>query len=278
MTELLTETSVFSLRNKVAVVTGSLGLLGKQHCYALAEAGAHVVVTDLDQKGCSDLAGELTDEYHGLSLSAECEITDRSSIARLKDFAVEEFGRIDVLVNNAAINDMVEGHQESDGPVKLEDFPLEAWNRSMEVNVTGTFLCCQILGTAMREQGYGSIINIASTYGVVAPDQSLYMNPDGSQAFYKSPAYPTTKGAVLALTRYLAAYWGKAGVRVNALSPGGVKNGQSNFFIEKYSTRTPLGRMAYPNDYKGAIVFLASDASKYMTGANLVVDGGWTIW
>jgi NAD(P)-dependent dehydrogenase (short-subunit alcohol dehydrogenase family) len=262
----------FDLDGKVCVVTGALGLIGRDFCRALAEAGGSVVVTDLDHGACVDRAAQLGAFGHG------ADITKAESLIALRDAVLKQFGRIDVLVNNAAINDKFESPTAAARESMMEHYPLELWQRSLEANVTGTFLACQVLGGVMAERRAGSIVNIASTYGVVAPDQKLYTRPDGTQPFYKSPAYPTTKAAVLGFTRYLAAYWGPAGVRVNALSPGGVEAGQDAYFVANYNARTPLGRMASPKDYAGAIVFLASDASSYMTGANLVVDGGWTAW
>jgi NAD(P)-dependent dehydrogenase (short-subunit alcohol dehydrogenase family) len=265
---------LFSLENKVAIVTGALGLLGKNHCNALSEAGAKIVVTDLNEEKCREFSKTLIPG----SLGIGADITDPGSVKRLRDKILETFNQIDILVNNAAINDMFENPAAAAELSMFENYPLSLWQKSIDVNLTGTFLCSQIIGTEMAKRGIGSIINIASIYSISAPDQSIYKKEDGTQTFYKSAAYPVTKGAIISFTKFLAAYWGNKGVRVNSLSPGGVENNQEEYFIKNYSLRTPLGKMAQPDDYKGAIIFLASDASSYMTGANLVVDGGWTIW
>ena len=267
-------TELFSLKEKVAVVTGALGLIGKNHCHALADAGANVVVCDLNESECAKFASTLS----ALSLGISVDITNKKSVKDLKSKVISNYGKIDILVNNAALNDKFEDPLAALEESKFENYPVEMFRKSLDVNVTGMFLCSQVIGTEMANRGYGSIINVASTYGIVAPDQSIYKNEKGEQTFYKSAAYPVTKGAVISFTRFLAAYWGNKGVRVNTLSPGGVRDNQEEFFVKNYSAKTPLGRMARPTDYKGALIFLASDASSYMTGANLVVDGGWTAW
>ncbi len=271
----------FSLRDRVAVVTGAAGLLGRHHVLSLRRAGAHVVLADRDEAAIHGLAKELSvcdASSEAELLPCSVDITSQASLLEARDRIVSRFGRIDVLINNAAINDKFESPEAGAELSKFENYPLELWQRSLDVNVTGMFLACQVLGTVMAKAKRGSIVNVASTYGMVGPDQSIYVRPDGTRTFYKSPSYPATKGAVLNFTRFLAAYWGEAGVRVNTLSPGGVENGQEPYFIENYSNKTPLHRMAKPHEMGGAIVFLASDASSYMTGANLVVDGGWTAW
>jgi NAD(P)-dependent dehydrogenase (short-subunit alcohol dehydrogenase family) len=265
----------FRLDDRVAFVTGGLGLLGRNHARALLSAGAKVVLADLDETALAAFAKELPSDR---VLPVSVDITKKDSLIGARDRILGRFGRIDALVNNAAINDKFESPEATAELSKFENYPVELFQRSIDVNVTGLFLASQVFGTVMSKAGRGSIINVASTYGMVGPDQSIYVKPDGSRPFYKSPAYPATKGAVVNFTRFLAAYWGEAGVRVNTLSPGGIENGQDDWFIENYSRKTPLGRMGRPDEMGGAIVFLASDASTYMTGANLVVDGGWTAW
>ena len=269
----------FDLSGRVAMVTGACGLLGPRHARALLAAGADLAVSDLDAGACRSLADALRLEHPGRRvLPATCDVTDPADLGLLRDAVAAELGGLDILVNNAAVDDKVERSADGSDRSRFERFPLDRFRRTLEVNVTGTFLACQVLGTPMAERGRGSIVNVASTYGTVAPDQGLYRRPDGEQTFWKGPAYPASKAAVLALTRFLAAYWGRSGVRVNAISPGGVDGGMEPWFRERYAARAPLGRMASPDELGGAIVFLASDASSYVTGANLAVDGGWTAW
>jgi NAD(P)-dependent dehydrogenase (short-subunit alcohol dehydrogenase family) len=256
---------MFSLAGRVAVVTGAAGLLGRQHCRALASAGATVIATDLDAGGCEKVAAELRREgwsnVHGIA----ADITAVDSLLRLRDAVLALADHVDVLVNNAAVNDRVDAAPEGAALSRFESYPIERWRN--------------ILGGEMVRRHHGSIINIASTYGMVAPDQRTYRQADGSQSFWKSAAYPASKGAVLSFTRFLAAYWSDRGVRVNSLSPGGVaQSGQDPHFVEQYAHRTPLGRMAEAHELRGAVIFLASEASSYVTGTNLVVDGGWTAW
>ncbi|MEM7799652.1 MAG: SDR family oxidoreductase [Chloroflexota bacterium] len=268
----------FSLNGKVAIVTGGAGLLGEEHCHALAEAGANLVVVDLNIDKAKAVAAQMSELYEIDALALKVDVTSKPSILDGKKKILDWFGRIDILVNNAALNEQFENPAFTAEQSKFENFPLEIWNQSLQSNVTSVFLCSQVWGSVMADQGSGSIINIASTYGVVGPNQDIYKTESGAQPFYKSPAYPTTKGAVVNFTRFLAAYWGDRGVRVNTLTPGGVENQQADHFIENYARLTPLGRMSQKSEYRGAIVFLASDASSYMTGSNLIVDGGWTAW
>ena len=263
---------LFSLKGKTAIVTGALGLIGRKHCEALAMAGANVIVADIDEQKAQDFALQLGEGHLGIGI----DVTDKASVEAALSLILSYYQTIDILVNNAAINDMFENPAMAKELSAFENYPLEAFQRSLDVNITGVFLCSQVFGSQMAKQDKGSIINVASTYGMVGPDQTIYRNAEGEQTFYKSAAYPVTKGAVINFTRFLAAYWGNKGVRVNTLSPGGVENGQDDFFIQNYSSKTLLGRMANADDYQGALIYLAGDASAYMTGANLVVDGGWT--
>lgn len=265
---------LFSLKGKVAVVTGAGGLLGRQHVSALSEAGASVVACDINEVTAKESILNITTPGYAFQM----DVTSKDSVSKTFGYIIDLFGKVDILVNNAAIDDKFESLATALKESAFENYPLHLWQKSIDVNLTGVFLCCQVFGSHMAQNKHGSIINIASTYGVVAPDQSIYRDHEGRQRFYKSPVYPATKGAVIAFTRYLASYWGNSGVRVNCLSPGGVYNGQLDSFVKRYSEKTMLNRMALPEDYKGALVFLASEASSYMTGANLIVDGGWTAW
>lgn len=271
---------LFDLTGRVAIVTGGPGLLGKEFCRTLAEAGASIVIADINGAAARQVANELSQVgYHAIAVTTD--VIDPDSVASMVQAALDNFGRLDVLVNSAALDPKFDPQALAARTTPLgsfEDYPLDAWRQALDVNLTGMFLCCQAAVKPMLAQGkQGSIINICSTYGLVAPDQRLYQR-DGRQTMYKPVYYSVTKAGVLGMTRYLAAYYTGTNLRCNALTPGGVFNNHDEVFLKAYSTRTVMGRMANKDEMNGALLFLASDASSYMTGANLVVDGGWTAW
>lgn len=267
----------FKLDGRTVLVTGGAGLLGRQFTRALGQAGANVVVADLDMRAADTHAKMLQGE--GIqALGVKVDVTDPMSISAMVESTIAEFGRLDVLVNSAALDPKFDPENlDAQSANAFESFPLEAWQKAVNVNLTGMFLACQGAARQMVRQNSGVIINICSTYGLVGPDQRLYERPDGPQQ-YKPVYYSVTKAGVLGLTRYLSTYYAGKPIRVNALTPGGIYNQHDDVFLKGYSARTVLGRMANLDEMNGAIVFLASDASSYMTGANLVVDGGWTAW
>lgn len=273
----------FDLTGKVAIVTGGLGLLGQEFCRTLAEAGASVVVADINSSAVNLLTTRLIREgYHALGVATD--VTQPASVQAMVQETLSTFDRLDILVNSAALDPkfdppaLAEMDKLNTVSGAFEDYPLESWKSALDVNLTGLFLCCQAVVKPMLAQDKkGSIINICSTYGLVAPDQRIYQR-EGKQSAYKPVYYSVTKAGVLGLTRYLAAYYAGTEIRVNALSPGGIYNGHDDVFLKAYSARTVMGRMANKDEMNGALLFLASDASSYMTGSNLVVDGGWTAW
>jgi NAD(P)-dependent dehydrogenase (short-subunit alcohol dehydrogenase family) len=270
--------SDFDLRERVVILTGGAGLLGSEYARALVEAGAQVVIADLDSRRARRLAASLSGGP-GRALAFPVDVADHTSVRRLVRRVLRVFRRIDGLVNNAALDPKFDPREAGRHTSAFEDFPLDLWNQGLAVNLTGMFLCSQAVAPAMLGAGRGVIVNVSSTYGLVGPDQRLYENLDpGGSRTYKPVVYSVTKSAVIGFTRYLAAYWAGKGIRVNALTPGGVYDGHSEEFVRRYSSRTPLGRMADKSEYCGALLFLLSDASSYMTGANLVIDGGWTAW
>lgn len=270
----------FDLTGQVAVVTGGVGLLGAEFCRTLAEAGAAVVVVDLNGSAAAKVAASLTDAGYR-ALAAQTDITQPASVQAMVEQTVSAFGRLDILVNSAALDPKFDPDAVSKGiaPGSFEEYPLEQWNAALNVNLTGMFLVTQACVRQMLAQGKkGSIINICSTYGLNGPDQRIYRKADGSQPAFKPVYYTVTKAGVLGFTKYLSAYYMETEIRVNALTPGGVFNNHDETFVKNYAAKTVLGRMARKDEMNGALLFLASDASSYMTGNNLVVDGGWTVW
>jgi len=270
---------MFDLSGRVAILTGGAGMLGRGYTRTLLEAGARVVVVDVNAEQAKAAAAEAASEAGGEAIGWGLDVRRKADVQAMVDGVRERFGRIDILINNAAIDPKFDSTVAAAQANTFEEFPLELWQQSLDVNLTGAFLCSQSAGKVMVAQGRGVIVNICSTYGLVAPDQRLYeRSGEERQTLFKPASYAVTKAGIAHLTRYLAAYWGKQGIRVNTLTPGGVFNAQDDDFVVKYSARTPMGRMAQKHEMNGAMLFLVSDASTYMTGANVVVDGGWTAW
>ena len=274
----MSETSyraLFDLGGKTAVITGACGILGRRFAMGLAEFGAAVALVDLDQAATDALAAEITQRHKVRALGIACDIAEPAAVARMADRVESALGTPTILMNNAA----TKGSSIDACFAPLESFTLETWREIMAVNLDGMFLVAQALGTRMAEHGRGSIIQTASIYGLLAPDQRIYEGSEyNGRAINTPPVYTASKAGVIGLTRHLATYWAARGVRVNTLTPGGVASGQNNEFNRRYSARIPLGRMAEAEDMVGAAVFLASDASRYVTGQNIVVDGGLSAW
>ena len=261
----------FGLEEHIVVVTGAAGLLGREHCSAILNAGGHVIACDVDAKSLEALHQELGNQRMMLW---PVDICDQE---RVRDEWQEIRPSVDIklgLVNNAAVNPKAEGSR--DGFTRLETFPISQWNREIEVGLTGALIMTQVIGDDMASRSHGTIVNISSDHGLIAPDQNLFGGPDSPRV--KPVSYSVVKHGIIGLTRYTATYWAHRGVRANTLCPGGVYDGQDALFLRDFGYRVPMSRMARKDEYHGALVFLLSDASSYMTGGNLVVDGGRSIW
>lgn len=265
---------MFDLSGRVAVITGGAGFLGRKHAEAIAEFGGRPVLVDVRADGAADVAKEVVDRFHVAAIGIGADITNPESVQAMTQQIVERFGQIDILINNAAMTVKYGADIRQQYFAPFEEYPLDLWETALKVNLTGMFLCTQAIGRVMGQRKKGVIINIASDVGVISPDHRIY---DGEH-FNTPISYTVSKTAVLGFTRHLATYWAEKNIRVNALSPAGVFDNHTPAFVEKLASRIPMGRMATPDEYKGAIVFLASDASSFMTGANLIIDGGRTSW
>ena len=267
----------FDLTDRVVLISGATGLLGKEFALAAASAGAHLVLGDLNREKLESLAGEITSLYPFTKVVVQVlNVIDGNSCRSLAELCETQFQRIDAVIHSAAIDPKFEGFSDTTLFSRFTEFPLELWQSSVDVNLTGAFLLSQATCKVMEKAGKGSIIFLGSNYGLVGPDQRIYKKTGQEQQTYKPAVYSVCKAGLLGLTKFLAAYYRDTSIRINLLTPSGIWNQHDENFIQNYSYRTILGRMSNKNEYRGAIIFLASDASSYMTGANLVIDGGWT--
>ena len=271
--------SKFDLSNKWVVVTGAAGLLGKQHSTALLEVNANLVLFDKNKDRVIQLAQDLNQlGFSGKILNYEIDVTNESKVLAVNKDLSEKKISINVLINNAAINPKYEVLAAGKNGSRVEDFDLLDWDRQLDVGLKGAFICSKVFGSNMAKQGNGVILNIASDLSIIAPDQRIYNSESNDLKNVKPITYSVIKSGLIGMTKYLATYWNESNVRVNAISPGGVYENQDSEFVNRLTKLIPLGRMASPDEYKSAIQFLCSDASSYMTGQNLIIDGGRSVW
>lgn len=271
----------YKISGKVCLITGGAGMLGQKHAEAVIEGEGIPVLLDISQEALNNAMIGLKEKYPDAELSIyKSDISNREVLMMVRDDVLQKYGHIDILINNAANNPKVENKGANFGNIRFDNFPLELWNEDILVGLTGAFLCAQIFGAVMEEQRSGVILNVSSDLGVIAPDQRIYRK-DGLEEkdqTIKPVTYSVIKHGLLGLTKYLATYWAGHGIRVNAVCPGGIYNGQDDQFLRKLTNLIPMGRMANKDEYKATILYLISEASSYMTGATLIVDGGRTCW
>ena len=271
---------LFRLDGKIIVITGAVGLLGKKHAEAIAAYGGTPVLLDLSEKAVTELADQLNEKYQVEAVGCVVDITTESQIEQSSNQLIEKYGKIDGLINNAANNPKVEDSSEKKFS-RLENFPLEIWNQDVAVGLTGAFLCAKHYGSKIAQNPDGGVIvNISSDLGLMAPDQRLYAVEglaDELQAV-KPVTYSVVKSGMIGLTRYLATYWTKNNVRCNAMCPGGIENGQPDAFLNEVSSRVPMNRLAQADEYQGTLIWMLSDASSYLNGAIVPIEGGRTAW
>lgn len=271
----------FKITDKVVVITGGAGLIGRRHTEAVLEGEGIPVLLDIFPEPLEKVKEEFLSRYPQAKIETYvADITDRKCLEGIRDELLAKYGHIDGLINNAANNPKVEGGSKNLGAMRFHNLPLSIWEDDMKVGLTGAFLCCQVFGYEMEKQKQGVIINISSDYGVISPNQNIYKKegvPEEEQTV-KPVSYSVVKHGIMGLTKYLATYWAKSGIRVNTLCPASLSNGQDEEFVGKISQLIPMGRMSRPDEYPATILYMLSDASSYMTGATVILDGGRTIW
>ena len=272
--------SLFRLDGKIIVITGAAGLLGQKHAEGIAAYGGTPILLDLSEEAVAKLADKLNQKYNVNAEGFVVDITDESQLKKNSDLLVEKFGKIDGLINNAANNPKVEDSSKQNFS-RLENFPLEIWNQDVLVGLTGAFLCAKHYGNKIaKNPDGGSIVNISSDLGLMAPDQRLYVVEGLAEELQavKPVTYSVIKSGMIGLTRYLATYWTNNNVRCNAMCPGGIDNGQPETFLNEVSSRIPMNRLARADEYQGTLIWMLSDASSYLNGAIVPVEGGRTVW